>query len=134
MSELTAEQSELLEAAKNAASQAYAPYSKFPVGAALLDEHGVVWKGVNVENGSYGLTICAERNAVAAMATSGARKVVAIAIFAGTDEPITPCGACRQVIAEFGLDAVVVCGCRGGGVLVTSARELLPMAFTLDSE
>lgn len=100
-------QSELLEAARAARENAYAPYSGFRVGAAALGEDGRVYTGVNVENASYGLTVCAERNAVAAAVAATNRRVRAVAISA--DRPGTmPCGACRQVIRELGPDAVVI--------------------------
>lgn len=96
------DQGSLVDAAKRAAEQAYAPYSKFRVGAALLCEDGSIVTGANVENRSFGLTICAERSAIAAAVSNGYRSFVAIAI-AGLDAdyPLPPCGACRQVIGEF---------------------------------
>jgi len=100
-------QAELLPAARAARANAYSPYSGFRVGAAALGEDGQIYIGVNVENVSYGLTTCAERNAIAAAVAAGNRRVWAVAISA--DRPgITPCGACRQVILELGPDAVVV--------------------------
>jgi cytidine deaminase len=97
----------LLEAARAARENAYAPYSGFRVGAAALGEDGRVYTGVNIENASYGLTVCAERNAVASAVAAGNRRIKAVAISAG--EPgATPCGACRQVISELGPDAVVI--------------------------
>jgi len=94
---------QLIRAAADAACHAYCPYSNFPVGAALLTCDGHVFTGVNVENASYGLTVCAERNAIAAAVAAGALEfdTIAIAAGGGTD-PVTPCGACRQVLAEFG--------------------------------
>ena len=92
---------ELLELAAAAAQQAYAPYSKFHVGSALETEDGTVFTGCNVENASYGLTICGERNAIFAMVAGGHRRIVQIAVVAGGDTPPYPCGACRQVINEF---------------------------------
>src|SRR5260221_11235711 len=84
-----------------AREQAYAPYSRFAVGAALLSESGEVHRGCNVENVSFGLTICAERNAVTAALQSGCRMFSCIAIVADTESPVVPCGACRQFLAEF---------------------------------
>lgn len=92
---------DLLRRAVEASKNAYAPYSKFHVGAALEAEDGTVFTGCNVENASYGLTICAERNAIFAAVAAGHRKIVQIAIVAQAEQVPYPCGACRQVIAEF---------------------------------
>lgn len=93
---------ELVEEAKRAAEESYAPYSRFRVGAALEAEDGTVYRGVNVENRSYGLAICAERSAIAAAVTAGKRSFRAIAVYSpDSDYPIPPCGACRQVLSEF---------------------------------
>jgi cytidine deaminase len=91
---------QLIQAAIEARKNAYVPYSKFQVGAALLAD-GKVYGGCNVENASYGLTNCAERTAIFKAASEGQRKIQAIAIVADTEGPVSPCGACRQVIAEF---------------------------------
>lgn len=93
----------LMDAARDAAQKAYAPYSHFPVGAALLTQNGDMITGVNVENASYGLTICAERAAVARAVSEGHRQFDAVAVWAETmpNGAVTPCGACRQVLAEF---------------------------------
>ncbi len=125
----------LLERAAFAAASAYAPYSKFLVGAALRTARGAVFTGCNVENASYGLTLCAERNAVgAAVAAEGAgMRIVAIAVVVDADRSFPPCGACRQVILEFAeAGAIVLIGDRGPGpVRRTTIGELLPGAFTL---
>jgi cytidine deaminase len=125
----------LVQAAREAQAQAYAPYSRFRVGAALEAEDGRVFTGANVENASYGLGICAERSAVSAAATAGARRFRRIVVVSESDPPATPCGACRQVLAEFGGDLVVeAVGPRGSGRW--RLDELLPAAFrgtTLDA-
>jgi cytidine deaminase len=124
-------QLELLEAARAARGNAFAPYSGFRVGAAALGEDGQVYIGVNVENASYGLTVCAERNAVAAAVAAGNRHIRAVAISA--DRPGTmPCGACRQVIRELGPDAVVIVDDKPEPKSYT-VKELLPESFTLDA-
>ncbi|MCO6047533.1 cytidine deaminase [Aeoliella sp. ICT_H6.2] len=119
----------LLHTAKTASGEAYAPYSKFSVGAAVLADDGRVFTGVNVENASYGLTICAERAAVCAAVTAGARRLVAVAIFTPTPEPASPCGACRQVLAEFAHEMRVYIGCQSDQVAEYTLEELLPHQF-----
>ena len=106
MSELDA--GKLLAAASAARTLAYAPYSGFRVGAAVQSASGAIYRGCNVENASYGLTVCAERVAIQTAVAAGEREFVAVAVDAGTDVPTPPCGACRQVIAEFGADLQVV--------------------------
>jgi cytidine deaminase len=98
----------MLAAARRAAARAYAPYSDFPVGAAVLDEKNRIHSGCNVENSSLGLTICAERNAVARAVCAGAKSIKAVLVFTDTDGLTPPCGACLQVIAEFGGDPEIV--------------------------
>ncbi len=120
----------LVNAALEARRHAYAPYSRFPVGAAVLGADGRVFAGCNVENSSLGLTVCAERNAVAA-AVAGGTRPVAVAIVAN-DHGITPCGACRQVLAEFTPSMPVVTAAAGDGTpQATSLDALLPAAFRL---
>lgn len=111
---------------------AYAPYSGIRVAAAVLAESGKAYYGVNVENASYGLTICAERAAVAAMVTGGDRRIEAVVIAASTPEPLPPCGACRQVIAEFGSPSTLVVSFSPltGSEEKWTLGELLPHAFT----
>jgi cytidine deaminase len=110
-------------------ARAYAPYSKFLVGAALLGDDGRVFAGCNVENASYGLSICAERNAVFAAVASGARTFCAIAIVSSARDPVTPCGACRQVLAEFAPSFEVRCYGEGGAEQRYTTASLLPNAF-----
>lgn len=128
----------LLEAARQAADRAYAPYSDFPVGAALLTECGEIITGVNVENVSYGLTVCAERAAVCAAVARGYRRFQGVAVYASRRPhgAVTPCGACRQVLAEFmAADAAVVLADPAGGAprLFTTAG-LLPAGFGSDGD
>ncbi|NLL17495.1 MAG: cytidine deaminase [Clostridia bacterium] len=125
---------DLLEEAKKASAMAYAPYSQFPVGAALLTASGEVFTGCNVENASYGLTICAERVAVTKAVSAGFREFKAIAVFAPTGEPVSPCGACRQVLAEFSPDGEVIMGNGKGDYVVAKVAELLPGAFSLKTD
>jgi cytidine deaminase len=128
---MTPEQQEQLVAkAREVRDNGYAPASKFLVGAAVLTDDGRVFVGCNVENASYGLTICAERGAVCAAVAAGARRVVAVAVVTGLPEPARPCGACRQVLAEFGYDMQVVLAGSGDGVVTTTLAKLLPEPFT----
>ena len=121
----------LLQKARNVAGRAYAPYSNFKVGAALLTADGSVILGCNVENSSYGLTICAERSAVAGMVAVARHDPVAIAIAGGkSGAPCPPCGACRQVLAEFNPDMLVVLE-SPNKVIVMSVNDLLPLSFSL---
>jgi cytidine deaminase len=123
----------LVKMAEAAREHAYAPYSQFRVGAALLAESGKVYAGCNVENATYGATICAERAAVCAMVAAGETKLLALAVFSDASPPATPCGICRQVLAEFADDAsVVVATPRMQRVL--SLAELLPDRFALVSK
>ena len=121
----------LADAAKAACRNAYSAYSGFPVGAAVLTDRGAVVKGCNVENASFGLTICAERNAVFGAIADGATGIVALALYTPTGMPATPCGACRQVLAEFGRDVAIRCFCDGPAVASFTLQELLPNAFAL---
>jgi cytidine deaminase len=119
----------LVEQARLASARAYCPYSRFHVGAAVLTDDGEVVAGCNVENASYGLTICAERSAVFQAVARGKTRLVAVAVYTPTDRPTAPCGACRQVINEFAPDAEVVCVCDGPDRLVSTLAALLPEAF-----
>lgn len=118
----------LISAARQVREKAYAPYSKFAVGAALRTSSGRVFCGCNVENLSFGLTSCAERNAVFAAVAAGEKEFEAVAIVADSKEPVTPCGACRQVLAEFGLDLEVCSSNLEGERYKATLRELLPRA------
>jgi len=120
---------ELIAHAKRVSKHAYCPYSNFRVGAAVLTQSGQLFAGCNVENASYGVTICAERNAVFQMVANAQRQISAVAIYAPTSEPAAPCGACRQVINEFGPEALVISVCDGPKVLQKKLSELLPDAF-----
>ena len=121
----------LIAAAKKARGSAYAPYSKFKVGAALLADGGKIFAGCNVENASYGLTQCAERVAIAKAVSEGARRIRAIAVVAAEGAPISPCGACRQVIYEFGKEADVLLVSAEGKRVVEKITTLLPRGFSL---
>ena len=123
----------LLKRAREAQQNAYAPYSKFRVGAAILLDSGEIFSGCNVENASYGLTNCAERSAIfAAVSALGGDNVQikALAVVNDHDAPCSPCGACRQVIAEFGRDAVIWYQGRSA-VQESTIRDLLPECFSL---
>lgn len=116
-------------AARQAARQAYAPYSRFTVGAAILTADGRVFPGCNVENASYGLTNCAERTAIFSARAAGMEEVVAVCIYTPTPTPTPPCGACRQVLNEFGPAMRVRAVCDGPEVIDTTLDALLPGAF-----
>jgi cytidine deaminase len=118
----------LLQTAREAREKAYAPYSRFQVGAALLGKSGRVFCGCNVENLSYGLTCCAERNAVFAAVAEGEREFEKIAIVADSRTPVTPCGACRQVLAEFCAELQIVTANLQGDRFEAKLTELLPRA------
>ena len=117
----------LWEAAREVRTHAYAPYSKFPVGAAVIVRDGRIFVGCNVENSSFGLTSCAERNAIYAAVAAGEQEPLAVAVVGSEDQPTLPCGACRQVMEEFGVKEVIV----GTAEMRHSYRldELLPAAF-----
>jgi cytidine deaminase len=122
--------SELIARARACLDRAYAPYSRFFVAAAVLDDRGQLFTGVNVENASYGLTMCAERVAIFTAIASGSRKIVAIAVTSGKKSPVFPCGACRQVMAEFCAPEVpVYCDAESTRPVVYTVSALLPSAF-----
>lgn len=114
----------LVSAARQAKEKAYAPYSHFSVGAAVDGDDGKVYTGCNVENGSYGLTSCAERNAVFAAVAAGCRKIHSVAVVADEDYTL-PCGACRQVLAEFSAERIILTA-KDGRYRVVKATELFP--------
>jgi cytidine deaminase len=122
---------ELLEAARAAQASAYARYSGYAVGAAVRTSEGKIVRGCNVENMSYGLSVCAERVAVFSAVCSGARGLEAIAIVGPGESPTLPCGACLQVLFEFGPDLLVLCSGAGGDVVTSRLSELLPHPFRL---
>jgi cytidine deaminase len=119
----------LEKTARTAASKAYAPYSKFPVGAAIIAGSGKVYSGCNVENASFGLCNCAERTAIFTAITAGESEVRAVAVYTPTPLPTAPCGACRQVIHEFGPEALVISVCDSKNKIETRLTALLPGAF-----
>jgi cytidine deaminase len=119
---------ELVAAAREVRPRAYAPYSGFHVGAAVLAD-GAIHTGVNVENASYPVGVCAERSAVSAAVVAGARSISAVAVVADAEDPTPPCGGCRQVLNEFGPDMLVVCEGSSGRRAEWKLSDLLPNAF-----
>lgn len=124
---------ELLERARTARQQAYAPYSRFAVGAALRTASGKIYAGCNVENASYGATICAERSAIVQMVSAGERKIEAIAVVTDAEQPAMPCGICRQCLLEFG-DRIAVVAANEHTHIQTTLLDLLPLPFLLERE
>lgn len=122
---------ELVARAKEARSKAYAPYSRFQVGAALRTASGKIYRGCNVENASYGLSMCAERIAVFKAVCAGDSQLEELAVVSET--MAAPCGACRQVLAEFGLEATVIIADLGERRRITTVSDLVPFAFTPSS-
>jgi cytidine deaminase len=118
----------LLAEARKARKFSYAPYSNFHVGAAVMTSSGKVFRGCNIENASYGLTICAERVAIFNALSSGAKDITAIAISCDNKKLCTPCGACRQVIYEFSEDCLIIID-RKAGYIIKQIKELLPLGF-----
>lgn len=123
---------ELTRRAREVMRNAYAPYSNFHVGAAIEAEDGTIHVGCNVENASYGLTICAERMAVGAAVAAGKRSLKRVAVATTVEPPATPCGACRQLLAEFGLDLEII-AIGPKTERSWTLRQLLPEAFTRDA-
>ncbi|MFC4652683.1 cytidine deaminase [Lactococcus nasutitermitis] len=127
---MTTTNQKLFSQATEASKNAYVPYSHFPVGAAFLSAQGEIFSGCNIENASFGLTNCAERTAIFKAISEGVTDFTALAIYGETDEPISPCGACRQVIAEFcPQEMPVYLLSKTGKVKETSVGELLPYSF-----
>jgi cytidine deaminase len=122
---------DLLQAARAAFENAYAPYSRFRVGAAVRTADGRVVNGSNVENASYGLSRCAEQSAIQTMATLGQRDFVEAVVYTEADPPGSPCGGCRQILAEFSPDAAIFLVNHLGETVTTTVRDLLPGAFDL---
>lgn len=129
MSEINWQQ--LHDVAKDAAAKAYAPYSRFPVGVAVLADSGRIYSGCNVENASYGATVCAERNAIAAGIVAGEKAFTALLVYTPQEQLTPPCGMCRQVIAEFfAPDSPVASSNHLGQQQQWTLKQLLPDAFT----
>lgn len=123
------EYKKLINEAEKARNRAYTPYSKFKVGAAVLSVDGKIFTGCNIENASFGLAVCAERVAIFKAISEGSTKFKAIAVIGNTDKPCSPCGACRQVISEFGEDILLIMANLKGDVKIKKIKELLPEAF-----
>ena len=119
----------LMDCAIKARENAYSPYSHFAVGAALLCEDGTLYEGCNIENTSYGLTNCAERTAIFKAVSEGHIKFKALAVVADTEGPCAPCGACRQVVAEFKIPLIIM-GNLMGNIKIVTIEELLPFSFS----
>lgn len=119
----------LEKAARAAAKASYSPYSEFKVGAAILCDSGKIYTGTNVENASYGLANCAERTAIFTAAAQGERKIRCVVVYTPTSAPTSPCGACRQVINEFGPVATIISICDSAQHTETTLDQLLPDAF-----
>jgi len=125
----------LIEAAKQGMAKAYVPFSGFKVGAAVLTESGEIYTGCNIENSSFSLTCCAERTAIFKAVSSGERNFKALAVIADSTTPVSPCGSCRQVMAEFLTDDVrIYLLSKTNEIKTTSIKELLPFAFHLQAE
>ena len=129
---MDAETKELWQAAVKVRQNAYTPYSHFQVGAAVLTASGKIYCGCNIENASYGLTCCAERNAIFVAVCAGERDFNALCVVADGADPVAPCGACRQVIAEFGIPKIVMSNLQGD-IKIMTQEELLPYSFNAAS-
>lgn len=120
----------LYKAAVEARENSYSPYSHFAVGAAVRTAAGKIYKGCNIENGSYGLTVCAERNAIFAAVGAGESELTELCVVADTSGPVSPCGACRQVMSEFKINRIILTILKGD-VKEMSLEEILPYGFEL---
>ena len=122
---------ELIDLAVKTSENAYVPYSHFPIGAVLVTAEGKIYTGVNVENASFGLTNCGERTAIFKAASEGERSFKELIIYGQTEKPVSPCGACRQVMAEFfEPDLPVTLVAKDKSTVVMTVKELLPYSFT----
>jgi cytidine deaminase len=119
----------LVKEAEKVRKKAYTPYSKFKVGAAVLSADGKIFTGCNIENASFGMSVCAERVAIFKAISEGSTEFEAIAVIGDTDKPCSPCGACRQVISEFSENILLIMANLKGDVKIKKIRELLPEAF-----
>lgn len=123
------EAEELIEIARKNINRSYSPYSNFKVSSVVKTREGRIYTGVNVENSSYGLTICAERVAISKAVSEGDKDIETIVVYTDTEEPTPPCGACRQFIVEFNPEATVIIAWRRG-VMRLNIKDLLPLSFT----
>ena len=122
---------DLIELAVEVSKQAYVPYSHFPIGAVLVTDEGKIYSGVNIENASFGLTNCGERTAIFKAVSEGERSFKELIIYGQTEKPVSPCGACRQVMAEFfEPDLPVTLVAKDKSTVVMTVKELLPYSFT----
>jgi len=125
------DENNLIDTARKATENAYAPYSKMKVGAALLTSSGKIYTGCNIENASYGLTICAERVSIGCAVSQGEKDFIAIAIVNSTDKIITPCGACLQVLSEFSKNLQIILVSAKNEIIRTDLKSLFPEPFNL---
>lgn len=130
---MTVDWKQLAEAARDAQAQAYAPYSRFRVGCVLVGESGAQYRGCNVENSSYSVTICAERSAIASAVVAGERKFKALVLVTDSEQPEAPCGSCRQALMEFAPDLEILSLGPDGTEKRWTMSELLPAAFHLET-
>jgi len=119
----------LVKIAKEASKNSYSPYSKYKVGAAILAKNGKIYSGVNVENASYGLTICAERSALCAAICDGNKQILKVAIYANSQKPPIPCGACLQFLSEFAESLEIVVSCKKPEIKTFPLKDLLTNPF-----
>ena len=129
------EELKLVASATRARRKAYAPYSKFPVGAAVITEDGAIFDGCNIENASFGATVCAERVAIFKAVSAGKKRIAGLAVIANYPVPLPPCGICRQVLSQFArADTAVLMANTRGRMNRKSAGDLLPLAFAFPSK